>query len=290
MRLRNLVFATLFTLLVPVASGYAGTPVWKVSKGDNHLYIAGTIHVLTPSDYPLPASFDNAYGQAAQLVFETDLQNIKSPETQQQILARMVYTDGRNLRQVLNKRTFQELEQYLASRGIPAENILGLKPGMLALTLTLVELQRLGLMGAGVDEFYSVKASSDGKRLGQLETVEEQLGFIATLGDGQESELIAHTLREMKDLPGMMLSLKTAWRSGDSKRLREVALVPFRKDFPALYDKLIVKRNNAWIPRIEGMLKTGEVEFVLVGVLHLVGEEGVLAQLAARGYRVQMLE
>jgi uncharacterized protein YbaP (TraB family) len=38
------------------------------------------------------------------------------------------------------------------------------------------------------------------------------------------------------------------------------------------------------------MLKTGEVEFVLVGALHLVGDEGVIAQLAAKGYTVQMLD
>ena len=38
------------------------------------------------------------------------------------------------------------------------------------------------------------------------------------------------------------------------------------------------------------MLTTPEVEFVLVGALHLVGEEGVLSKLEAKGYTVKHLD
>jgi len=39
----------------------ADTSVWKVSKGNRHLYLGGTIHVLSKNDYPLQASFEKAY-------------------------------------------------------------------------------------------------------------------------------------------------------------------------------------------------------------------------------------
>ena len=163
-----------------------------------------------------------------------------------------------------------------------------IKPGMVVMTLTLIELQRLGLIGTGVDEFFNLRAINDQKQIGQLETADEQLDFIAAMGNGQESELIAYTLRDIKKLPAYMQSMKDAWRKGDNRKLKEIALTSFLKDFPDVYNQLIVKRNKAWIPKIEAMLKTKDVEFVLVGALHLVGEEGVLAQLAARGYTVQM--
>ena len=51
----------------------------------------------------------------------------------------------------------------------------------------------------------------------------------------------------------------------------------------------MVERNNAWMPQIEALLTTEEVEFVLVGALHLVGDDGLLAQLSAKGYRVERL-
>ena len=51
-----------------------------------------------------------------------------------------------------------------------------------------------------------------------------------------------------------------------------------------------IRRNNAWIPQIEAMLNTNPTEAVLVGALHLVGNEGVLQQLRDRGYKVEQLQ
>ena len=169
-------------------------------------------------------------------------------------------------------------------------NILNFKPGMVAITLTIIELQRLGLLGAGVDDFFRLRALNDQKELGQLETAEEQLAFLSTLGDGQENEMIAYTLRDIKKLPVLMESLKDAWRRGDVRKLEEVGITTFKKDFPEVYDELIVNRNNAWMPQVEAMLKTKEIEFVLVGALHLGVDEGLIAQLAARGYDIRMLK
>jgi uncharacterized protein len=244
--------------------------------------------VLTQSDYPLPPSFEKAYTQSATLVLETDMQKMQDPEFQMQMLTKMVYTDGRNLKMLLNQATYRDLETHLSSRGIPVDTLIQFKAGMMAMTLTILELQRLGLIGAGVDQFFSDRALKDQKTLGQLETVYEQLAFISTLGDGQENEMIAYTLRDLKDLPKLLQSIKNAWRNGDNRKLKEVALTPLKKEFPDVYKALIVKRNNAWIPKIEAMLKTKDVELVLVGAMHLVGDDGLLAQLAARGYQIKM--
>ena len=67
-------FGFIFTLLLQ-----AQTSVWKVSKGANTLYIAGTFHVLRQSDYPLPSSYDKAYEKATVLAFETDLTAMSDP-------------------------------------------------------------------------------------------------------------------------------------------------------------------------------------------------------------------
>lgn len=290
MKLRTVWVVVAFALFVSVSSAFAASPVWKVSKGDARFYIGGTVHVLSKSDYPLPAGFDVAYKQAAQLVFETDMQKMAAPETRQLMLQQVVYTDGRNLKQVLKQQTFQELEAFLADKKVAVAGVVGLKPGMLAVTLTMLELQRLGMGEAGVDSFYQARALNDHKRLGQLEAVEEQIGFLASLGEGYENELIGYTLRDIKGLPRIMPLIKAAWRQGDLQKLEELALVPLKQEFPPIYQTLIVKRNKAWLPRIEAMLKNADVEFVLVGALHLVGEDGLLAQLAARGYQIQKLD
>ena len=265
----------------------ADAPVWKVVKGKHHLYIGGTIHVLSKSDYPLPAAFETAYNQSAMLVFETDTRKLQTPEFQATLMRKVVYSDGRNLKMVLNDTTFQKLENHLVSRGIPINNFMKFKPGMVALTLTIIELQRLGLMGTGVDEFFSLRAINDRKTVSQLETVQEQLELISSLGDGQENEIINHTLQETQQLPALMQTMKAAWRKADTVTLENIILTPFKKDFPKVYNRVVVKRNDAWLPKIESLLQTDEVEFILVGALHLIGKEGVLAKLKNRGYTIQ---
>ena len=286
---RGIWLVLLIVALVCAALPAVASPVWKVSKDGQHLYLGGTIHLLTPDDYPLPPAFDRAYQQAARVVFEVDVQAVKAPAFQQRLMAQAMYTDGRNLRTVLKPQTYEALEQHLSSRGIPMFTMQTFKPGMLAMTLTVVELQRLGLVGTGVDDFFNRRARSDNKLLGHLETADQQLRFLVELGSGREDDVIAYTLQDIERLPALMRSMKAAWRSGDNRQLQEVALAPWKKEFPGVYDALLVQRNNAWMPQLEAMLNSAEVELVLVGALHLVGEEGLLAQLAARGYTVQQL-
>lgn len=290
MNIKKLLCAVFVLVFFSALPAYAGSPVWRVSKGDQQLFIGGTIHLLTQADYPLPDAFDKVYRHAAVVVLETDMQKLQDPQYQQLMINSSMYTDGRTLQSVLKPETFNALKQHLDSRGVPIANLLPFKAGMASMTVTMMELQRLGLVGTGVDEFFSKKAAQDGKKLGELESVEQQIEFLAALGEGREDEMIAYTLRDVNELPSFMQAIKEAWRQGDLVKLKEVTLDPFKKEFPGAYQSLLVERNNNWLPKIEGMLQSKEIELILVGALHLVGKDGVLQQLANRGYKIQKLK
>ena len=268
---------------------YAGTSVWTVEKDGNRLFIGGTVHLLTASDYPLPPAYEKAYNGSVKVVLETNMQKLQSPEFQAIMMRELSYSDGRNLEQVVNQDTYAALEQFFSKRGIPMAGIIGFKPGMVSIMMTMVELQRLGLAGIGVDAYYSTKSINDQKKLGQLETVETQIAFIASMGAGQVDEMLIYTLADIERLPELMNSMKDAWRRGNLAQLKAVGITPFKNEFPDIYQALIVDRNNAWLPKIEAMVKSREVEFVLVGALHLAGDNGLLAQLVARGYKVRQV-
>ena len=59
-----------FAFLANSALLSAKGPVWKVSKGGQTVYLGGTIHLLSPSDYPLPEEFEEAQliGVRAELI------------------------------------------------------------------------------------------------------------------------------------------------------------------------------------------------------------------------------
>ena len=276
----------LLLLVLPV---HAQSPVWKVEKDVNLMFIGGSMHVLTADDYPLPSAFETAYQQSGRIVFETDLAKMESPQIRQYMLATLSYSDGRNLQQVLREDTYRSVAEFFSTRGVPMASVENFKPGMVATVMAMVELQRLGLVGVGVDSYFNQRADSDLKAKGYLETVEEQIDFIANMGSGREDDMLAYNLADLENLPSVWQSMNQAWRSGDLLALEETSAAPLRDDFSEIYQALLIDRNNAWMPQIEAMAKTAEVEFVLVGALHLVGSDGLLAMLVSRGYTVTQL-
>lgn len=283
---RTVLMALLLIVALPVS---AKSPLWKVSKGSNHLFIGGTVHVLSKDDYPLPAAFNKVYRQTEQLILETDMLKLQMPDMQMKMIQAISYQDGTTLKDHLKPETYQKLEEYLSKSGMPMMAVNNFKPGMVAMMLTVLELKRLGLMGEGVDQFYNTKARLEDRTVGKLETVDQQISFIATMGENNPDEFILYTLRDIKQLPKIFKEMKVAWRSGDTKKLAEIAIAPMKKEFPETYQTLLVKRNKAWVPQIQAMIKTKEIEMILVGALHLAGDESVLKQLEELGYKVEQL-
>ena len=195
-------------------SAQAGSPVWQVGKDGRHLYLGGTVHFLTPEDYPLPAAFDKAYADASSIVLETDPKKVQSLEFQQSVLENALYPGQETIEQHLQPNTLKTLAVFLEERGIPLALFSKMKPGILSMGLTALELQRLNLIGTGVDEHFYQKAVEDRLAIVFLETPEEQLAFMVNLGLGQEDDLIGYTLTDLKDLSKTFKALKSNWRKG----------------------------------------------------------------------------
>ncbi|MDH5572662.1 MAG: TraB/GumN family protein [Gammaproteobacteria bacterium] len=277
----------LFLLLIAPAVCLAQSSVWQVSKNGHELYIGGTIHVLKKEDYPLPVEFSAAFEKADKLVFETNIELAKTPEFGQKMAQMMTYPPGQSLKDKLSEGTLNKLEKYLADRGVPLDSFLIYKPSMVVIVLTVMELNKMGMMDMGVDEYFFQQAKQAGKSVGYFETAEQQLEFLRAMGEGDEDEVILSTLDDMSKVDTMMTVMKSAWLNGDENKLAEVSLTDMMRDYPDIYQSLLVKRNNNWMPHIERMVADTKVEMILVGALHLVGKDGLLQQLRNKGYTVK---
>jgi uncharacterized protein len=272
-------------LLLPCLA-WAETSLWRISKGDSQLYVGGTVHLLGKSDYPLPDEYEQAFREADVLVLEADLDALSNPKAQAQLAQSLLYTDGTTLKSKIKPKTYKALERYCNTAGMSVKAMQTMKPAMVVLTLTMAELKRLGLADAGVDQFFHDKAKKSGKQVTGLESAEAQISTLENMGKGHENELILSTLKELKKTPEFMDKMKKAWRIGNLADLEEVGIKAMRTEFPELNKSLLISRNHAWLPKIKAMLTTPERELILVGALHLVGKEGVLAQLQKQGYVV----
>ena len=279
----------MFTLLLAWASAGAvqAASVWKVSDGEREMYLAGTVHLLKSSDYPLPTAFEVAYEHSDVLMFETDLAAAHDPENQQQITRRMLAGPEETVDKVLTAHTYGTLQQACERYGLNLSDLRSFKVSLLVLTLTMVEMKRLGLTSSGVDEYFHQRARRDGKAIVTLESFEQQIDFLARMGRGNEDAFVAMSLRDLNQTEALMDDMIQSWRNGDMETMTQLFVENMEDDYPAMYQQLLVDRNNHWMPRIEALLLQPGTAFVLVGVGHMVGEAGLLSQLTARGYEVQ---
>lgn len=287
-RLCSVLFS-LGVLLLLSEESLAETSVWRVSDGNNTVYLGGTVHLLRPSDYPLPEEYEQAYLASSELYFETDISSMGDLSVQAQMLQQLTYSDGRTLKTVLNEDAYAALEDYTATIGMPLMMLEQFKPGMIISTLQVLEFQRIGFTPQGVDAFFNTRALGDAKDIGALETIEEQIGFLARMGEGNESEFILLSLEDLENTDALMEEMITAWRNGDEGALQKLFVDDMEQRAPELFDSLLRQRNLRWMPQIEAMFEDADTEFVLVGAAHLIGREGLVQLLQTKGYEVSQL-
>lgn len=276
----------LFALLSLSVS--AETSLYEITKGDQKIYLGGTIHVLRNSDYPLPAEFEHAYENAKILVLETDMKKASSPEFGQQMAQAFMYSNGKNLSQDLKPALWKELQAFSDKRQFPLGQMSMFKAMFVSLSLSIAEMQSKGFgVGQGVDSYFYQKAILSGKATQELETTGEVLTHLTMLADIDANVIIKATLRDLHKMDGMLEKSVGYWRVGELENLDKEMAADMRKETPEIYQQLLVARNQAWLPKIEQMFATPEVELVLVGSLHLSSKDGLLAQLKKRGYSIQ---
>ncbi|HMJ87724.1 MAG TPA: TraB/GumN family protein, partial [Vicinamibacterales bacterium] len=82
--------------------------------------------------------------------------------------------------------------------------------------------------------------------------------------------------------------LMEAWKAGDAPTVERIVLSALRQE-PQLYQRLLVDRNKAWVPKLEALFARKGRTFVVVGAAHLVGPDGLISLLRAKGYTVEQM-
>ncbi|WP_106477646.1 TraB/GumN family protein [Phytohalomonas tamaricis] len=264
---------------------WAKSSVWEVSKDGHSLLIGGTMHLLRPSDMPLPAEYDAALAQSSQVVFETDMATLENPAFAQTLADSMRYPQGDDLQTYLSPQTMSDVREFAARHHFTIEPFMAFEPGYLALILTLQGYQAQGFTIATDQRLYA-RAKAAHKPVKALESINTQLNALAAMNEVEPDQLIRQTLVDIDTLANDADALVSALRGGDLDTLSRFSLA-MRDDYPEVYSALLVARNERWVPEIEKLINDGTPTFVLVGALHLAGPDSVLEKLKQRGYTVR---
>ena len=263
--------------------------IWKASRGQSVVYLVGSVHLLSKDYYPLSPALDKAFKDTDLLVEELHLGQMAQVESQMTILMRGMLPSGQTLDKVVSPATFALVSERVKSLGLPIEPLSRFKPWALALTLLGLEWQAAGFDAElGLDKHFYDQAVAAGKEVQGLETIEFQIAQFDEMSMEEQDRMLASTLRELETEKAAVTTLANAWKAGDAPTVEKIVLQELRKE-PGMYQRLLVDRNKNWMPKIEALFSRKGRSFVVVGAAHLVGPDGLLALLKAKGYAIEQL-
>ena len=283
---RILACAVLLTTVAGAAR--ADPPLWRVEGSHAQVDLFGSIHLLSDATRWKTPALEAELARAGAVWFEIPLGTDTQAEAAKLMQAKGLLPTGQTLSGLLPPALFQRVSALAAREGLSVEGLQHLQPWLAELELTVVFYQHQGYReDLGVEAQIDHAAPASATR-GGFETLAEQVDIFADEPLAGQIASLKETLDEIDTDPGLFARAADAWKRGDVKAIEHEIVDPMRKDDADLYRRVLVDRNRRFADRIEAIARTGSGHvFVVVGVGHLVGPQGVPAMLRRDGFKVE---
>lgn len=280
-------------LLLGLAAGpLAAVPAWRVTApgAPGEVLLLGSVHLLRPSDQPLPEAIEQSYVRATRMLMELHPQELAPAAVQAALADIGVATPGRTARELLGEAAWAAAAEQASAAGFAAEALGSLEPWFGAISLYTGTLSAAGYDAAlGVDQQLGERALRDRLPVAGLETLDEQLRLFKALDTRTQLALLTKTLEELDTAGADTARLVAEWRAGDAAALARRLEADFA-GYPALREQVVEGRNRRWTPQVASLLEEEGVSLVVVGALHLVGPDGLPELLRRRGLVVEPVQ
>ncbi|WP_177238100.1 TraB/GumN family protein [Paenibacillus sp. 1_12] len=263
--------------------------LWKVENKGNTVYMLGSLHYVLDGMYPLRPEIEDAFQAAYYLGVEVDL----SPEKlQKQILELGVYKDGTTLKDHIPAETYKKVTALVKANGLPENSFDNFKPWFVQQNILGIIVGNEGYQSEkGIDQYLIDKANKAKKPVISLESIDSQFQTNNNYSDSLQEKLLLQTLDPSSWVTlapnGGIDEFAKMWKEGDYNALHEYTN---SSDWDAEYHKaLLTDRNAEMADKIKGYLNGDKKEtyMVVVGMLHMLGDQGVVPLLEKKGFTVE---
>ncbi|MET0293418.1 MAG: TraB/GumN family protein [Phenylobacterium sp.] len=279
----------LIVMLAAVMSAspaWAKPAVWVVRDADSEMVLFGSVHVLPEGLDWRPAGLTRALERAQDVWFELPPGPETEAESARLAAERGRLAPGRRLSDLIEPRLYARLMTAAARYGLAPPMLDQMEPWLADVALAGAVFRAAGAQAAeGVEKQLAEAAPQ--ARLRAFETPAEQIGFFDGAAIADQIGSLEESVAEVETDPDAYRRLVDAWLSGDPAAIERQALEPLRKSAPGLYRTVVVRRNAAWVERLDARLKGAGATVVIVGAGHLVGPDSLPARLRALGYSVE---
>jgi len=283
-RMGRAMAALLLLCWLPQACLAAGRHcLWEVKGPHNTVYLLGSVHMLKVADSALPPEILAAYSRSGALMMELDLNDASADALLGNGMDSTLLPEGESLSSVLGPELNAAFEARARPLGLEPAVTERFQPWFAALVLEQMALAQSGFeAGAGIDMQMAQRAQADHKPVIALETIAEQLGYFSNLSLEQQRQFLRATLKGLDTERSDMGNLVSAWQRGDTEELLRL-MHRDAAESPELFRVLTTERNRSWLPKIAALLDDSRDYLVIVGALHLIGDEGIVQLLRRQG-------
>jgi uncharacterized protein len=283
--LTRILLASIAVASLAAGSARAEPALWEVTGGESRVWLFGSVHLLPEGGFTVGDELAEALGEAERICLEIDTGAEDETATSAVTLARAVDPEGRDLFELLGSDA-GDVRDAAEKAGVPLEALAMFEPWFAGLTVSVLALQAHGYdVQHGVEQIIQAEARDAGLPSCGLETLDGQLGLLDGLPDTLQKEILMQAIEEAGSIESLVEPMLDAWRRGDEDGL-ERSLEEDFEGYAELAEILIFRRNERWAGQVSKMLEDDEDVLVVVGAMHLVGDRGLPALLAERGYRV----
>jgi len=307
MKSKNFLLSVLFILYLAISSFSVQEKkqnenkffLWKISRQSSQSYVLGSIHFLKKEMYPLPARVENAFEESDVLVVEADISNTKMAQYFNLTMQKGMYSGNETLKDNISEKTFLLAEKILKKKGIDINLFQKFKPWFLALTISGIELLKLGFdPNYGVDKYFINKANRDligqkisKKEIIELEGIEYQISLFNELTRTENDSFLFYTLKDISQYSNDINPMVSAWAQGQVSKIEQLLTKNINeyKELSHIYKKFVDDRNFQMVDKIESYLKSPRIHFIVVGAAHLVGKHGIIQLLKNKGFLLKQM-
>lgn len=264
--------------------------LWRLADDDSTVYFLGTVHFLPPQLVWRSEQINAAFEASDTIVFEVNMRGPKAGQlVMRDFLQKGLFENGKTLRGALPDDAETEIADALSEHGLPLDAFNTFEPWMAAMQISASHVQKVGFSpNSGVESVLHDDAVAAGKSFDFLETIAEQTAVFDTLPMNAQIDFLHATALSMTDLEDRLSFVVEEWKDGDVAGI--AVTTADRSTLPSsqvVYDAILVKRNVAWLPKIESFLDEPGTTFVAAGAAHFAGEDSVIKMLRDKGYEVE---
>ena len=274
---------------LPAALPDAEPAMWVVRDADTTIYLFGTFHALDGKrdwfNDEVKQAFDASQDVVLEIITPDDPTALRAT-----MMQRAMDTSGKTLTSKLSPDGRVRLAALLKTHDLPPTALDKFKPFFASLTVATLQFGKMG-MGAqhGAEAVIKKAVAGTSKKLGAVETVNEQLLLLDSLSEAEQLKMLESALKQGGSMATEIQAMLNAWNNGDAVTVAKM-IQQSDDESPAFFKLMFTDRNARWVKWVDRRLEKPGTVFMAVGAGHLAGDRSVIAMLKKEGHKVTRVQ